>query len=218
MTPLLKLHSIAFGLSTALVFSLWTQVAQLSEQHELLKILVGGLISLGIYRVIAKFIISLTKNSSFIKRQLLGTYYLGGTWVGFYVGADGKEKFLIERFEQDIDTLVIRGKSFNEKSEFHVTWTATPVNIDPVLGKISYMYECQPNNGEGNPSIGVAIFNFERPNQYSAAKELRGFSADLHLGIRTKSLEIKISNSCDIEENKALAEAKKVFNERKGTF
>lgn len=100
---------------------------------------------------------------------------------------------------------------------FHATWTATPVNIDPTHGKISYMYECQPINDKSNQN-GVAIFNFERPDQYSAAKELRGFSADLHLGKRTKSLEIKMSDSCNIEESKALAEAKKIFNDRNSTF
>lgn len=217
MTPSLKLHSIAFGLATTLVFSIWTQVAKLGDQYGLLKIILGGLISLGLYRLIATFIIYLTKKSSFIKQKLLGTYYLEGTWVGFYIGVDGKERFIIERFEQDIDSLVIRGKSFNENSMFHATWTATPVNIDPTHGKISYMYECQPINDKSNQN-GVAIFNFERPDQYSAAKELRGFSADLHLGKRTKSLEIKMSDSCNIEESKALAEAKKIFNDRNSTF
>ena len=76
MKPSLKLHSIVFGLSTAIVFALWTEITRLVNSYDLLKILIGSLISLGIYRLLASFIIYLTKKSKWVKKKFLGQYCL----------------------------------------------------------------------------------------------------------------------------------------------
>ncbi len=169
------------------------------------------------YRIIASFIVYLTTKSSWIKKKILEQYYLEGTWVGFYIGVSGHERYLIERFEQGIDTLVIRGKSFNEQLKYQSTWTTSSVNIDIIHGKISYMYEVVNINDKSNNN-GIAIFNFDRDNQYSEAKGLSGFSDDLHLGQRVKAKEIKLSDNCNLDEKEALARAIKLFNEHKNSF
>ncbi len=217
MKPSIKLHSIAFALSTAIIFSIWTGASELVQIHPALKITLGALVSLGLYRLLAQGIVYLTRKSVMFKKLFLGPYYLGGTWVGFYIGISGKERFLIERFEQDIDALVIRGKSYDETLKYHAAWTASSVNIDIIKGRISYMYECTPINENLNGN-GVAIFDFQRENQYSIPKRLSGFSADLHIGQRTKALEIKISDDCNVVENEALNKAKKLFKENKDKF
>lgn len=217
MTPSIKLHSISFGLATAIVFTIWTQLFKLTELNDFYKIIIGGLISLGVYRLIATFIVYLTTKSRWIKKFFLGQYYLEGTWVGFYIGVSGHERFLIERFEQGIDTLVIRGKSYNEQLKYHSTWTTSSVNIDIVHGKISYMYDVVNINDKSNNN-GIAIFNFDRGDQYSEAKGLTGFSADLHLGQRVKAKEVKISDKCNIDEKEALERAKKLFDENRYSF
>ncbi len=217
MTPSIKLHSISFGLATAFVFTIWTQLFKLTELNDIFKIIIGGLISLGVYRLIATFIVYLTTKSSWIKKKFLGQHYLEGTWVGFYIGVSGNERFLIERFEQSIDTLVIRGKSFNEQLGYHSTWTTSSVHIDTIHGIISYMYDVTNINDKSNNN-GIAIFNFDRDNQYAEAKGLTGFSADLHLGQRVKAKEIKISDKCNIDEKEALEKARKLFNENRNSF
>jgi len=218
MTPSIKLNSIALAIATMIVFSIWTFITNLDSIPDTLKIILGSIISLGLYRLIASFIIFFTKQSIWIKRQLFGAYYLEGTWVGFYIGVSGKERFIIERFEQNLETLVIRGKSFNEHTKFHSTWTAPTVSIDMAKGKISYMYETIPINDKLNNN-GIAIFNLERDSQYKAPKGLTGFSSDLHLGgNRVKAMEVKISNSCSMSETEALKEAKKIYTENKDKF
>jgi hypothetical protein len=207
MTPTVKLNSIAFGTSTAIVFAAWTKIFELSQLDITYKVILGGLISLGLYRLVATGIIYMVKKNNWVKKFFLGPYYLEGTWVGF----------LIERFEQDIDTLVIRGKSYSETTKYHATWTAPSVNIDTISGRISYMYDCFPVNDKSNHN-GIAIFNFERNDQYSAPKGLTGFSADLHLGQRTRAMEIKISNKCDIDEKVALEKAKQLYADNKDKF
>lgn len=220
MKPSIKLHSIAFALATTVIFILWTQLNKLSESNEIndtLKILIGLFVSLGAYRLFAKSIIYLTTKSNWIKKQFLGQYYLEGTWVGFYIGASGHVRFLIEKFEQDIDNLTIRGKSFNDSMEYHANWISSSVNIDIISGRISYLYEVQSIIGNSNNN-GIAFFNFDRKSQYSEAKGLNGFSADLHIGKRVKALEIKLSDSCDFDEEQALKKAVELYKINKDKF
>lgn len=217
MKPSEKLNATAFTLATLIVFSLWTSLPSIVVIIPSLKVLLGGLVSLASYRLMVKTLQELAKRIIWIKKIFLGPAYLGGTWIGFYIGTTGKVRYIIERFEQDMDSLVIRGKSFNHHSLYHAQWNASSVNIDILNGRISYMYECLPINDNSNGN-GIAIFNFERDDQYSPAKLLTGFSSDLHIGKRAKAFEIKISSRCDIPENEALMKAKEFYEGTKARF
>lgn len=217
MTPSIKLHSITFGVATALVFTLWSKLFELSQLNATVKIVLGALISLGLYRLIATGLIYLVKTSTAVKKLFLGTYFMEGTWVGFYIGQSGSPRFIIERFEQEIDTLTIRGKSYNEASEYHNEWVAAHVNIDTLHARISYMYECM-NIHENTNKNGIAVFNFDRRNQYSSPHRLTGYSADLNIGRRIKALEIKMSDLGKVTEEEALQKAKDIYNSHKNQF
>ncbi|SIO55075.1 hypothetical protein [Chitinophaga niabensis] len=217
MKPSVKLHSFAIAISTVIVFTIWVQINELGTINNYLKIILGGLISLGVYRAMVSLIITATKNSTWFKKKFLGKYYMGGTWVGFYIGFLGKERFIIERFEQGIDGLVIRGKSFDELSKYHAAWFSTSVNIDVEKGRIMYMYECLPINAQTN-NDGIASFGFIRDDEDTAPTQISGFSADMHLGKRVRAFEIKVSDRCDYKEDEALKRAKEVFLEKKDLF
>ena len=214
MKPIVKLQSISFSIATGTVFLGWVKLSELGASYPYIKVIAAIFISLGVYRLTANLIIEASKKWTWVKKIMLGPYYLNGTWVGFYIGTLGKVRFLVERFEQDIDSLVIRGKSFDENLNYHANWTASSVNIDSLTGKISYMYECSPMKDSSNHN-GVAIFDFIRNNQSSPAKGLEGFSADLHIGKRTRAKEIKVSSGCSFDEKAALEKAKELYNENR---
>ncbi|NBR16261.1 MAG: hypothetical protein EBU01_17025, partial [Crocinitomicaceae bacterium] len=67
MTPSVKLNSIAFGASTAVVFAAWMEIFKLSQLYITYKVILGGLISLGLYRLIATGIIYLVKKNNRVK-------------------------------------------------------------------------------------------------------------------------------------------------------
>ncbi len=217
MKPSVKLHSIAFGFATALTFALWTQFSKFTSIHEIFKILVGFVASLGLYRAIANAVILLVRRSTTVKKFFLGEQFVGGTWVGYYKGFDGKERYLIERFEQDIDNIVIRGKSFNELFKDHSSWVANHAYVDVARGKLSYMYEVA-NLHQPTDTNGVASFTFGRDDQYSKPIMLDGYSIDSHLGKRCKAREIKISDYCSVDPAEALTKAKEFFEKNKGQF
>ena len=217
MKPSYKLQSLALTLATTIVFTIWIKIIPMLQLNDFTKIIIGTLTSISSYRFIATTIIYLMSKSSKIKKYFLGSTYLEGTWVGFYIGSQGKVRFIIESFEQDVDNLIIRGKSYDDSSKYHAAWVASNVNIDASKGIISYMYDCIPINDNSNGN-GIAIFNFSRKNQYSKAEGIMGFSADLHIGKRVRAFEIKISDKCFVNETKALIEAKKLYDENKNIF
>lgn len=128
----------------------------------------------------------------------------------------GKERFLIESFEQGLDSLVIRGWSYDENNSYHASWEADTININVDKGKISYMYEVNAIRDIANNN-GIAIFNFERVTKTSPPFKLRGFSADLHIAKKIKAIEIKISETY-LPDSVLLDKAKELFDKNRGLF
>ena len=217
MKPSIKFHTIIISITTLVVFTIWSQLIKAMQTNDFYKVVLGSLISIGVYRLFVSVIISLSKKIKLLKRFILGQYYLEGTWIGFYIGAEGKVRFIVEKFEQEFDSLIIRGQYYNELSQHHSMMTARNINIDAENGEISYMYKCHPIN-DLSPHEGLAIFNLHRPDQYSPANKLIGYSAELHIGKRIKTIETKISDKTDIELENALSLAKEFYQKNNDKF
>lgn len=121
-----------------------------------------------------------------IKKYFLGNEYLDGIWIGYYVGASGNKRYIIEYYEQDFDRIQIRGHSYTEELDFHSSWASTSVTIDEQRGKVFYTYSV---NGldENINNIGCAEFDFERENSRMYPLIIRGFSTDIQIGKRVNN-------------------------------
>ena len=197
--------------TTLVVFGCWTQLIELIARYPVLSILASGVISVGIYRLIATIFLWLFRKSSYIKKRILGPYYMEGTWVGFFIGHQEKVRFFVEFFEQDLNDLVIRGKAFREEDgKYHGSWVSDNVNINTKLGKISYTYETDAiGNTFVNP--GIAQFNIERTSKDQPPCRLIGFTSDLFNPQKLKSFEQKISEKTEIDSKEAFNRAKEIF-------
>src|SRR2546421_355737 len=71
--------------------------------------LVGTLVSLGLYKLIANGLFSLFRRSLRLRKFVLGQSFLEGTCVGHYVHK-GKRRFTIEFFDQEKGTTKILGR------------------------------------------------------------------------------------------------------------
>ena len=222
MKQTLKLHSISLSIATAIVLYGWSKLPELKELNELLKsdllkVFIGAVASAGLYKLTIELIIRISKKIKFVKKIFLGASYLDGTWAGFYIGSGGQVRYYVEKYEQELDTLVIRGHSYNELLQYHAWWTATSVNVDTTKCEISYMYDCKAIRDTSNHN-GLAVFNFVTGNQKKAPTKLIGYSTDIHIGIRTKSMEVKISDDSNFDTDKALIKAKELYVANQNTF
>ncbi len=211
MTPLIRLHSLALATTTLIVFYLWQVLAPIEFTFSGLKIPLAAVSSIGIYRsflVILKFLIL---NVRIIKKWAFGAYYFEGVWIGFYIGRSGKERYYIEIFEQDFDSLVIRGKAFRENEGYFGFWISENPNIDIKKGTLTYTYQSDAIS-DSFINSGLAHFIIDRKKITAAPHGLTGFSADIYSAKKLRSHEIKISDKPEVEDDMvALKAAKQLF-------
>lgn len=117
MKPLIRFHSIVLSVTTLVVFSLWELFASYSLNYPILKIAFAAIISIGFYRILMLIIKSIVLNIRFLKKRIFGTQYIEGVWVGFFIGKSNNVRFYIETFEQDFESITIRGKGFRENGK-----------------------------------------------------------------------------------------------------
>ncbi len=76
----------------------------------------------------------------FLRKWILGQRYLQGTWVGYYVDHDGIVRLIVEQYEQDFVSLVVRGSAYSLAGEVHARWTSEATHIDGLTGTLVYSY------------------------------------------------------------------------------
>ena len=213
MKPTTKFQSYVLGLTTLVVFTLWVNYEKQVAINPYLKVLSASIFSLGLYRFIASLLLLILNRVRLIRKFFLGPY-----WIGFYIGLRGNVRYIVERFEQDLETLFVRGQSYNEEYKFHTSWISYPANIDLPKGELAYMYELKGTQDVSN-GTGIVFFNFHRDNKNSPPKMIKGFSADLHNdGRRTRSFEYKEADDFKITDAKALEKAIEFYEKHKNTF
>lgn len=134
------------------------------------------------------------------------------------MGKSDNIRFYIETFEQDFESITIRGKGFRENEGYFGSWISESVNFDDKKGTINYTYKADSlSNTFINP--GFADFVVERKKLNSPPHRLFGFSADLYNPKKMKSFEEKIKDNPDIGNiEDALKKAKQIYNNSKYLF
>ncbi|WP_295937289.1 hypothetical protein [uncultured Alistipes sp.] len=220
MKAIIRIQQIAISITILLLLSLWT--IAYSTQHivdseiaiKIIAIVIACLSSVGFYRLCISLLSSAINKCPVFKKLIYGADYLEGTWIGFYIGAKGLVRYMVEEYEQNLNRLTIRGKSFDENLNYHSHWTSTSSSIDSVAGRVSFMYETNSVKDDKINS-GIAFFNFERESGTTAPKMLLGFSSDLFLaGKRLPAIEFKLDRKVSLKE--ALEEAVRFYSENKG--
>ncbi len=210
MKPELKFHSACISLSTAIVFLIWLGLTVTITAYPWLAVVLSALISLGLYRALALVLLSLLRNVRVVKKFILGPYYMEGTWVGFFVGHDDSVRLIIEIFEQDLGSLVIRGQAFREDGSYHGSWIAENATFEPKRGRLSYYYEADVvGNSFINP--GIARFDIQRAAPHRPAETMTGYSSDLFSPAKLLAFEEKVTDLTFLETKGAFEAAKRVY-------
>jgi hypothetical protein len=177
--------------------------------HWLIQALLSGAGGVGIYKLAAKGIEFVMGRSLWVKKILLGAYFVEGTWVGYFIGRNKDKRYVVETFEQDLEGLTIRGRSFSEDGELHAQWLSEASALDIERGRLMYTYSCDILSRKITLH-GVGVFQFERTSKRNAPTAIHGFVSDLIDGKRLEANEIKIS-SCLMTTMEGFSIAKEKF-------
>jgi hypothetical protein len=153
-----------------------------------------ALTSFGLYRLLAITFAWLLKKWLWLRSLLLGSSYLRGTWVGYFVGHAGDWRYVVEHFQQDLYSLVVTGRSFTHTGEAHAHWISDATTIDAGRGRLIYTYTCDVLSRVVTYQ-GVAVLQFERPTEDSAPVAMAGYVADLVDGTRLAVHEEKLDST-----------------------
>mgnify|MGYP001587503561 CR=1 FL=1 len=210
MNPEIKFHSFVTSVTTLVVFGIWAYMLTYVEKNPIISVLVAGVFTLGIYRLVNTFFMGAFRRIKPLKKFFLGGSYMEGTWVGFFVGHNNDIRYLVESFEQDLSLLKIRGRVYRNDNTFHSSHISTDASIDTVNGKLSYSYDADAISNT-HINAGLARFELVRKGREVAPHHIVGYSSDLFHPNKLKAFQDKISDSTALELNVELSEAEKVY-------
>jgi len=118
---------------------------------------------------------------------------LHGTWIGYFIGHAGDKRFLVELYEQDLDTLIVKGRSYTDQQQFHGQWTSEATSLDVLRSRLVFTYEFQVLS-HASPLHGVTIFQLHRSAPHKPPIGLSGIAQDLNDLTRIHVNEEKLSD------------------------
>lgn len=175
MTPLLKAHSLSFSLATTIVYILWKNLETLQTECWIINIIITFILSLSFYRIIYKSIFFSCKRIKTIKKWILGSYYFEGLWIGYYT-VDDEVEYYYEIFEQELNSLTIKGKSFDKNKKFTGEWAIINPNLNIADSKFTYYYEMDVASSH-DITLGYSRATIYWDSK-GRAKKLIGFAID----------------------------------------
>jgi len=196
MKPLIRFHSIVLSITTLLIFSMLEIFVALGKEYPYLTILIATISSIGFYRVLVICTKSLVLNIRYFKKIVFGSQYIEGVWIGFFIGQSNNVGFYIETYEQNFDSITIRGKEFREKVGYYSSWISESVNFDDKKGTLNYTYKSDALSHTFINS-GFAEFVIERNKNNAPPHRFFGFYANLYNTKKMRSFAKNLKSAAD---------------------
>jgi hypothetical protein len=198
MSPTAKFNAL---LASTTVFIMFMAVGYVSPflthagvDHPVILSFAALISSAGVYRLLAIALRWLMERFEPLRALVLGPYYMHGTWVGWFRGHAGDLRYMVEHFAQDLDSLVITGRSYTASGKEHGYWLSEAVTIDAKRGQLIFTYSFDVIT-QSLPLIGIHTSLFERKATYEAPTGYSGFAHDLNDKARIAVHAKKLSNT-----------------------
>ena len=137
------------------------------------------------------------KRVNIIKKIILGRNYFEGLWIGYYL-VDNEVEFYYEFFEQDLETLTFKGKSFDKNKVYTGEWTIVKPYLNVSDSRLTYYYEMNVVSSD-NITLGCSRATIHWDKNWHAQK-LVGFAMDSYSINKQPYVSIKINHFDDIEK------------------
>jgi len=181
MTPIAKFHSYVIALTVALMFVAVNVVAKLipGASHGGLAsgFVIAALSSVGLYQLLAKAILTVLPKWEWLFKFTLGPWYLKGTWGGVVRTKTGKLRIIVEKYEQSLDHLAIRGWSFGHDGNIEANWTTQSAQVSVIPGELFCFYQVNVPYKE-NAVESLGRLQFDRPDHNTGPTMMTGYTVD----------------------------------------
>lgn len=168
---------------------------ELFGTHYPIVLAAGGLIfSAGFYRILTIAIRWAMDRSTNVAKLVLGPNFVHGTWVGWFDGHSGERRYVVEHFSQDLDGLVITGRSFDIDLKEHGYWESEAAAIDAKRGKLIFTYKFDVLT-RGISLFGIHTSYLARLKPHQPTTALSGFAHDLNDATRIAVHSKKIADN-----------------------
>jgi hypothetical protein len=186
MTPEGKFHAYVTTATVAVMFVAvtWIQpwLRGLPITAQAFVAAVTLLATRSIYELLASILHRLARRSLTLNRWLLGPGYLRGTWVGSLIGKGGDTRILVEHYDQDLEGLVVRGRSYTQTGDPHAEWHTLATRVQPKEGLLFCFYLTRIYT-HTSPAEGVGRYQFVLGKGSNGPVGLSGHVVDTDNGI-----------------------------------
>lgn len=197
MSPTAKFNAILASFTVFIMFLLIVYIRPLlvkgGADYPALLSLAALVTSAGLYRLLTLALRWLMERIEYLRQVVLGPNYMHGTWVGWFRGHNGELRYMVEHFTQDLDSLVIAGRSYTGAKKEHGYWASESVALDVKRGQLMYTYIFNVLT-QSSPLIGIHTSLLERKSAHDAPTGLSGFAHDLNDTFRSPIHSEKINS------------------------
>jgi hypothetical protein len=202
----------AVAVTTSVIFPILVflvpRVQSLGLSTKFASVAAAALSSFGLYKGVVEAMFWMFGKVQLIRRLLLGSAFLEGTWVGHYVRS-GLHRFTIETIDQRDGETRIEGREFDENLKTRADWSSESCFVDVRRGRLIYVYSCDvyDTNHQQN---GIGVFRIVQSRKGEPRDKLDGYAVDMVDGQKDPNTEHRISMDF-VSDADALKQAKAIF-------
>ena len=214
MSPAAKFNTLLASTTVTIMYFLLVNGASLLQQLSgtySAALAVGALVaSAGLYRLMSVGMRWLMERWQWLNEKVLGASYMHGTWLGWFEGHTKEKRYMVEHFVQDLDSLVITGRSFTAEEREHGYWESESCTIDARKGRLIFTYKFDVLT-QKHALLGIHSSLFERKSAHHAPSGISGFAHDLNDDVRIAVHSRKVSRKL-LPWDKALKRAVQLYD------
>jgi len=200
-----KIYNFSLLITSAFVYFVWSLTKQIDLNfinnvviQKTVEIAIDFILAFGFFHLCANIIVALSSNISFLKRIILGSSYIEGIWVGYYLldnESEGKKTILyIEQIEQTLDdiTLVAEAYYYDDRKP-RCIWNDVTAKIDKHNNSLIYVINVSFFHETPATNSGVTYYRMQNKGRSSSPEKFIGYSMNIGNQKKETIKAIKVS-------------------------
>jgi hypothetical protein len=163
--------------------------------------LINFISAYGFFNVFVSLIAGILERCQLVKKIILGSSYLEGTWVGYYFTPENTPIVFFQIIEQNTEQIHILTEAYYENKRNRCKWySISEVSIDTLRSTLNYLYDVDminKNEQDNSRSLGLFISTFHKKKNgfLKYPCRINGYAFNLNSQTKLKTVQIKYSDS-----------------------